>query len=176
MQGLAMILIMLAAIILAGYGLHGYYLVRNQVPLVRLPWPAVQPVLQALEPADNAVLYDLGCGDGRVLRAALAAGVYAQVVGIENNVMAWAWAYLRLGRRGRVICGNLLHQDVSSATRLVAYLSPELMQLLEPKLVRELPAGARLVSVQFPLARPASRIIELPDAPAHAQRLYVYDF
>ncbi len=52
-----------------------------------------------------------------------------------------------------------------------------MMAELEPRFERELAAGVRVVSVQFPLpTRKADKVVELINSASHAAKLYVYNY
>jgi predicted RNA methylase len=101
----------------------------------------------------NDVVYDLGSGDGRIVIAA--AGRFgARGVGIELDPRLVAEARENAQRAGvadRVtfVEGDIFETDVSKATVVTLYLLTSINERLRPKLTRELPAGARVVSHQF---------------------------
>ena len=100
------------------------------------------------------VVYDLGSGDGRI--PIIAAQKYgARGVGIEINSqlveLSWRTANeAEVADRVSFIVGDLFEADLSQATVVTAYLSPQIMKILEPKL-RALKPGTRIVSHQFPM-------------------------
>ena len=100
------------------------------------------------------VVYDLGSGDGRI--PIIAAQKYgARGVGIEINSqlveLSWRTANeAQVADRVSFIIGDLFEADLSQATVVTAYLSPQIMKILEPKL-RALKPGTRIVSHQFPM-------------------------
>ena len=101
------------------------------------------------------VVYDLGSGDGRIV--ILAAQKYgARGVGVELDPRLVEISR-QIAREGEVadrvafIEGDLFTADISKATVVMLYLSDGVNRRLEPKLRRELPAGARIVSHQFPI-------------------------
>jgi SAM-dependent methyltransferase len=100
------------------------------------------------------VVYDLGSGDGRI--PIIAAQKYgARGVGIEINSqlveLSWRTANeAQVADRVTFIVGDLFEADLSRATVVTAYLSPQIMKILEPKL-RALKPGTRIVSHQFPM-------------------------
>jgi SAM-dependent methyltransferase len=103
------------------------------------------------------VVYDLGSGDGRiVIMAAQKHG--ARGVGIEIDPKLVALSR-ELAREGGVddkvsfIEGDFFTADISPATVVMLYLSTTINADLEPKLRRELRAGSRIVSQQFPIGR-----------------------
>jgi SAM-dependent methyltransferase len=150
---------------------------RNVVPAVFTPGRAVGEVLDALDLPERGLLVDLGCGDGRLLKAALARRPALRVVGVENNPVVYLMARLRLRGRGTVAFGQLERLDLTRADRVFAYLGPGSMAELAPFFEKELKHKARLVSQQFPLPdRAPKRIIKLRNGKSFAARLYVYDY
>ena len=120
--------------------------------------------LARVGPADT--VYDLGSGDGRIVIAA-AAQFGARGVGIEMQphlVRASRQAAAAAGVADRVtfVEGDFFEVDLSAATVVTTYLWPSVNDRLEPKLRRELPPGARIVSYTFPMGS------WVPDATARA--------
>lgn len=106
-------------------------------------------------------VYDLGCGDGRVLVAAARLG--ARAVGVELDMGRFLWSLgvvtvLGLLGRVRVIRADLFTVDLSPADVVFCYLLQDTNDRLKDKLRKELRPGARVVSNTFhfsglPLAR-----------------------
>jgi SAM-dependent methyltransferase len=112
-------------------------------------------MLQLAGVGPDDVVYDLGSGDGRIV--ILAAQKYgARGVGIEIDPALVAIS-LEVAREGEVADrvaffeGDLFEADISKATVVTLYLSPNVNRRLEPKLKRELRPGTRIVSHQFPI-------------------------
>ena len=109
--------------------------------------------LANVTPAD--VGYDLGSGDGRI--PIIAAQKYgARGVGIELDPrlveLSWQIANeAEVAHRVSFIVGDLFTADLSKATVVTCYLSPQIMKMLESKL-RALKPGTRIVSHQFPMS------------------------
>jgi predicted RNA methylase len=104
-----------------------------------------------VEPGD--VVYDLGCGDGRVIITA-ARRFGAQAVGIEIDPLRYVWCQLlitllRLRKRVKVVFGDFFSQDLSDADVVTCYLLQDTNQKLAVKLLGELRPGARVVSNTF---------------------------
>ena len=123
------------------------------------------------------LLVDIGCGDGRVLRAAKRRyGVRA--LGFEVNPLAYALARIRiLGVQGiEVRLRNFWNVHVGDADVVFCYLFPDVMGRLAHKLEKELRPGTRVVSCNFPL--PGWRHSELlyPESSIHADPIYLYRF
>jgi SAM-dependent methyltransferase len=126
--------------------------------------PVVHEMLALAGVTRNDVVYDLGSGDGRIV--ILAAQEYgARGVGIELDPKLVAAsrqvaADANLADRVTFIEGDLFTADISGATVVTLYLSTTVNRELENKLRRELRAGTRIVSHQFPIGRwPPDRVV-----------------
>jgi SAM-dependent methyltransferase len=151
----ALALIALPALVLPS---PGQELVWDQyrgydVPFVPTPTEVVDEMLRlvALKPGD--VLYDLGCGDGRiVIAAAQRYGVKALGIDIdpirigESNENA---AKAGLTGKVRFIQQDLFEADFRDASVVTMYLLTSVNLRLRPKLLEELKPGTRLVSHSF---------------------------
>jgi len=122
-------------------------------PWVPTPREAVRRMLALAEVRPGEVVYDLGCGDGRVLLTA-ARRFGARAVGIEIDVSRFLWSLAAvtacgLWGRVRLVRGDLFRQDLSGADVVVTYLLQDTNDRLQDKLLRELRPGARVVSNTF---------------------------
>jgi len=99
------------------------------------------------------LVYDLGCGDGRIVIAAarhFGAGGFG--VDLDPRRIAEAEAAARragVQDRVRFAVQDLFKTDLSRASVVALYLYPELNARLRPKLLAELRPGARVVAFQF---------------------------
>jgi SAM-dependent methyltransferase len=113
----------------------------------------VDAMLKMANVTKDDVVYDLGCGDGRiVVAAARAYGAKAIGVDIDPQRIAEANANAKTaGVEGRVkfILGDLFEQDFKEATVVTLYLLNTLNLRLRPKLWKELKPGTRVVSHAF---------------------------
>ncbi|MCL4800563.1 MAG: methyltransferase domain-containing protein [Burkholderiales bacterium] len=103
------------------------------------------------------VVYDLGCGDGRIVIAA-ARQHGARGVGIDidpERISEAKYIANRVGVTDRVTfkVGDLFEADIGEATVVTLYLLPEVNRRLKPKLLRELAPGTRVVSHDFTMGR-----------------------
>ncbi|NPA49630.1 MAG: class I SAM-dependent methyltransferase [Thermodesulfobacteria bacterium] len=113
----------------------------------------IKAILEALPLSPETRLADLGCGDGRFLRAAFKR--YG-VKGVGFEINPWAYFLARLWNfLGRVPVEvrrkNFLQEDLSRYDVVFCYLFPDLLLELAPKLREELRPGAVVVSANFPL-------------------------
>jgi predicted RNA methylase len=99
------------------------------------------------------MVYDLGCGDGRMIIAA-ARRTGARAVGIELDLLCFLLCQVRitvlgLRRRVRIVYGDLFEQDLSQDGVVAYYLLRRTNVKLERKLARELHPTTRIVSNSF---------------------------
>jgi cyclopropane fatty-acyl-phospholipid synthase-like methyltransferase len=127
--------------------------IKLDAPYVSTPEPVVKAMLRMASVRQSDVVYDLGCGDGRIVIAA-ARDFGARGVGIdidprridEANAAARSAG---VSARVRFAVQDLFKTDFSEATVMALYLFPELNAKLLPKLRAELKPGARVVSHRF---------------------------
>lgn len=127
--------------------------IKLDAPYVSTPQPVVDAMLRIAEVGRNDVVYDLGCGDGRiVISAASSFGARGVGVDLDPRRVEEANAAARsAGVSGRVrfVVQDLFKTDFSEASVLALYLFPEMNARLLPKIRAEMRPGSRVVSYQF---------------------------
>ena len=123
------------------------------VPYVPTDEKVVQAMLDLAEVTSKDLLYDLGCGDGRIVVAA-AMDRNARGIGIDLDPMRIADAMEYAGNTGvehmvDFLEGDLLEEDFSQATVVTLYLLDLVNVELRPRLLNELRPGTRIVSHAF---------------------------
>jgi SAM-dependent methyltransferase len=126
---------------------------QTHLPDVRFvvtPPATVDAMLAAAKVTRADVVYDLGCGDGRIVIAA-AKQYGARGVGIDIVAERIAEARANAAAAGvsdlvRFVQADLLTADFSDATVVTLYLSPSMNERIKPRLLKELRPGARVVS------------------------------
>lgn len=123
------------------------------VPFIPTDEKIVNAMLDLAEVNSNDVLYDLGCGDGRiVVAAALERNTHG--VGIDVDPMRITEAIEYAQHTGveyltHFMEGDLLEADFSQATVITLYLLDLVNVQLRPRLLDELRPGTRIVSHAF---------------------------
>jgi SAM-dependent methyltransferase len=122
------------------------------VPYVPTPEPVVEGMMALAGVKAGDVLYDLGCGDGRVVIAAAKKG--ARGVGIDINPERIAEAKGNAKSAGvsdkvEFRVGDLFMTDFSPASVVTLYLLPDVNRRLRPTLWKQLKVGTRVVSHDF---------------------------
>jgi SAM-dependent methyltransferase len=122
-------------------------------PYVSTPPEVVARMIELAEVRAGDVVYDLGCGDGRIVIAAVRiAGVRGVCVEIDPAVLSEARANAeraQLAERIRFVEGDLFEVPIQDATVVTLYLMPLVNRQLRPRLLRELRPGTRVVSHRF---------------------------
>lgn len=132
------------------------------VPYVPTPIPVVDAMLDLAKVTRSDVVYDLGCGDGRiVVRAATRFG--CRGVGVDLNPERVKEAKTNAMRANvteltRFEVGDVFEFDFSAATVVTMYLLPSVNLKLRPRLLKELKPGTRLVSHDFHMGDWAAEI------------------
>jgi SAM-dependent methyltransferase len=103
----------------------------------------------------NDVVFDLGCGDGRILFTAIEEFGAKRAVGYDINASLCEKLKAKVEDRGltdriKVENYNFFRVDLSVATVVAVYLTTSGNSKLRPKLEGELGIGARVVSHDFP--------------------------
>ncbi|HIC99415.1 MAG TPA: class I SAM-dependent methyltransferase [Pyrodictiaceae archaeon] len=149
---------------------------------VTVPWvpsrdEVIKAILSIVKPSRKDVVFDIGCGDGRVATTlASTYGVRTICIELREDLARKAQ---KLARERRVehlleiVVGDMYTFSFSRATIVYMYLLTSANYLLRPKLDKELQPGTIVISLDFPVPgwRPL-KVIELPQS--WQRTLYVY--
>ncbi len=182
LEWFAFILLLTVFALLVIWMVSGY---RSKVPFISVPNSVLKPIYEALDMRDDSVVYDLGCGEGRVLFYLSQVVPTARYIGIENSqfplilarVRAW-WYQKTTGTEIEIINQDFFHHNLSHATHIFVYLYPTVMDDLLPKFDTELKPGTKLVSASFKFTTKQPLYeIDLKRSPYKlVHTLYVYEF
>jgi SAM-dependent methyltransferase len=125
----------------------------QDVPYVPSPENVVAEMLKTAEVKKTDLVYDLGCGDGRIVVAA-AKDYGAHAVGVDSNPDRIREANENASKAGVTDLvafhqNDLFKEDISKATVVTLYLLPSVNLKLRPRLLKELRPGSRIVSHDF---------------------------
>jgi SAM-dependent methyltransferase len=123
------------------------------VPYVPTKYPVVDEMLRMADIQKSDIVYDLGCGDGRlVVGAAQKYGAHGVGFDIDPERIQESWENAtKAGVKNLVqfFEQDLFQADFHEATAMTIYLLTSVNLRLRPKLLRELRPGTRLVSHNF---------------------------
>jgi SAM-dependent methyltransferase len=146
---------------------------KRDCPYVPTDEAVVAAMLRLAGVGEGDVVYDLGCGDGRICIAAGYLGARAVGVDIDPQRIHECQENARSAKlRGRVEfrCQSFFDVDLSAASVVTLYLLPSLNVKLRPKLLWELKPGSRVVCNYFEIRDwPADAVVH-----THHRVLYKY--
>lgn len=173
MELTVLFLILLAVLAAVVFTLQSFFrFTRDRVPFVTTPQWVIEWLVQHADIPENAVVVDLGCGDGRVLAALKKTRPDIRAIGYDQNW--WANALARVRHRNiQVRNQNFFYADLSKADVVYCYLMHPVMANVAALLKKQLKPGALVYSYAFQL--PGWKT-EQTIAPLHpgASNLHIY--
>ena len=124
--------------------------IKLDVPYEPSSEEVIRAMLEIAQVGKDDLVYDLGCGDGRiVIAAAQKAGARGVGVDLDPERIKESLENARKAKvtdRVQFFQQDLFQTDIGKATVVMLYLWPEVNLKLRPKLLRELKPGTRVVS------------------------------
>ena len=148
-------------------------------PFVPTPQDVVDRMLELAGVSENDVVYDLGCGDGRIVITA-AERYGARGVGIDIDPQRIAESRANAERAGvahlvEFVQQDALQVDVSDASVVTLYLLSSSNMKLRPILTSQLEPGARIVSHAFSMGNwDADHVERFTDTRGNTRTLYLW--
>ncbi len=151
---------------------------QNLAPYVASPQEIIDLMLESAGVKPGEMVYDLGCGDGRIVVTAVNK-FRAKAVGVELNpelARSASDMIFRLGLQNHatIIRGNLLDVDISPADVVTLYLLTSSNEKLRPKLEKSLKPGARVVSHDYAVRGWKPVRVEEMEVHGRSHKIYVY--
>jgi predicted RNA methylase len=149
-------------------------------PFVTAPLRAVDKIVDMANLKPGETLYDLGCGDGRILIAA-AQKYSIKAVGVEisDRLAKTAEANVKsqgLDDRIKIIHGDFMQVDLSDADVVTLYLVTTANANLRPNLEKYLKKDARVLSYDYPIPgwKPIEEAETDPSRLGNRHTIYLY--
>lgn len=121
------------------------------VPFVPTKKRVVQKMIRVANLKKNEVVYDLGCGDGRLLfEAEKNKKILAK--GYELAPIPYLWAQIKkftANSKTNIRLANFFGANLRDANVIFCYLGPETMIKLYKKIKKECKKGTRIISNTF---------------------------
>lgn len=138
----------------AGAAPAGAPAVKKDVPFVPSSPEIVDAMLKMANVKKSDVVYDLGCGDGRIVIAAVKDYGAKRAVGVDIDPERITESKSNARKAGvtnrtEFRVGNLFETDIREASVVTLYLLPDVNRKLMPKLMSDLKPGTRVVSHAF---------------------------
>ena len=128
---------------------------KSIAPFVPSPMDVVKMMLDLADLQPGELLFDLGCGDGRIVLSAVK-DYGSMAMGVDLNARFVEEARkkaekLGLMDRAQFVDGNMFDVDLRSADVVTMYLLRKANEQVKPKLESELKIGARVITHDFPI-------------------------
>lgn len=120
-------------------------------------WPThqvdLERVLKLADLQPGQTVYELGCGDGRLLTEMAKRTSAKQLVGYEISLLFYLIARWRsLGQKNiQIQFQDFWHADLRHADLVYVFLTPRIHERLRQKLERELKPSARVICYTWPI-------------------------
>ncbi len=129
-------------------------IILSTVPYVPTPEKVVKAMLELAKAKEDDIVYDMGCGDGRIVITAVKEFNAKKAVCIEINDERIKETNSNIEKNGvvgrvSIVKGSFFEAPLSEASVLTMFLLPNVNEMLKPKLERELKPGTRIVSHEF---------------------------
>lgn len=148
-------------------------------PFVTIPNGIDEDIVRSLKLKEGSVLYDLGCGDARVLLTAARMHPNIQAIGIEKALWPFLLAKWKTKKYKNISIhrGDIFTADISSATHIFIYLYPHVLTKLFPKIQAECKPKTLIASCDFEASgQHPTEIIELHSTDSkRGKRLFIYE-
>lgn len=145
------VIVLIGAILLA-VGANSL-VVAQDVVYVPTRKAVVDAMLKLADVKESDIVYDLGCGDGRiVITAAKEYGAKSKGIDIDPERIQEAKenaTKAKVNDKVEFVLANLFESDVSEASVVTLYLLNSLNMKLRPILLEQLKPGTRIVSHAF---------------------------
>ena len=156
--------------------------VRLDVPYVSTPENVVDEMLKLAGVTDGDVVYDLGCGDGRIVVTAAKSFKAKRGIGIDIDPerikeARQAAKDAKVENKVEFLEGDILKiKDLSDASVVTLYLLPDINDKIKPVLRKTLKPGARVVSHDFDMGedwKPEKELV-VKDKEGREHTLYLW--
>lgn len=148
-----------------------------KVPFVRLSPSTIQEIFTNLNLKPGSVVYDLGCGDGRVLVEAATVQPNSTYIGIEKALVPYMLAKYKTRHHSQITIrrADITKTSFQNATLVFVYLMPDLIAKIQSQLKNVTTQHQHVVAVEFAVESLAPLKKHLLKNPSqHASHWYYY--
>lgn len=152
---------------------------KPDIGYIPTPPHVVDALLTLAQVTADDVLYDLGCGDGRILITAAqrfgARGVGIDIDGDRVQESTHNAAAAGVSHLVQFHCQDLYTSNFQAATVVILYLLPHLNLKLRPQLFAQLQPGTRIISHDFDMGDwPPEAVLQIPIEANETATLYTW--
>jgi len=153
-------------------------ILSTNAPFIPTSKEVIDNIIENLQLTKDSVLYDLGCGDARILKRVAELKPNINVVGVEIAFIPYLLAkfYTRKNKQIKIRRENIFKADISDATHIFLYLYPKAVNKLIENIKKQCVQGTRIISCDFEIksCKPIN-IVDLENKHSKlCQKLFVY--
>lgn len=147
-------------------------------PFIPTSKEVINNITENLQLTENSILYDLGCGDARILKRVAELKPEIKIVGIDIAFIPYFLAkfFTRKYKQIEIRRENIFKTDISDATHIFLYLYPKAVNKLINNIKNQCAQGTRIVSCDFEIesCRPINIVNLKNNHSKLCQKLFVY--
>ncbi len=150
----------------------------TDAPFVPVPKEIVGDIVDILELEEDSCLYDLGCGDGRVLFSAVKKYPSIRAVGVDIAFEPYFIAKFRARnfKNVKIKREDIFKTDMHDATHIFLYLYPQVISNLILNIKKQCKSGTRIVTCDFEIKenKPVKIVALNKSSSVRGKKLFVY--
>lgn len=175
-----LVFILISIIFLAIFAAQLIAVFTTDAPFVSVPKEIIDEIIVNLELESNSHLFDLGCGNAKLLVEASKRYPNILATGVEIGFLPYFIAKIKTFkyRNIKIIRENIFKTDLNKATHIFLYLYPSVINKLLPQIRLQCRPGTTIVSCDFQFKEIIpSKVEDLSDInPSfpRGKKLYIY--
>jgi hypothetical protein len=172
------VLLLLLCVIMVAQVLNMISAVIADAPFVPTKSTVLDTIVKEMGLTNQSVLYELGCGDARML--ATAAALFPQLRGVGVDIGPVPYLLAKFRTRSlpniKIRRENVFTTKLADATHIYLYLYPHVISALMPSIVNQCKSGMIIASCDFEIkGYEPFRVVPLPnDGSKLSKRLLLY--
>lgn len=153
-------------------------ILSTDAPFIPTPNYVIDEIIQNLHLTKHSVLYDLGCGDARIIKRVVELNSNVNAIGVEIAFLPYILAkfYTRKYKQIKIKRENIFKTNISDATHIFLYLYPKAVNKLIENIKKQCAQGTQIISCDFEIksCKPLN-IVDLKNKKSKiCQKLFIY--
>ena len=171
------LLILLLFVLLAFFKITEIF--STDAPFVPTSNEVIDDIIENFQLTKNSILYDLGCGDARIIRRVSELKPNINVVGIEIAFIPYILAkfFTRKNKQVKIKREDIFKTNISDATHIFLYLYPKAVNKLINNIKKQCASGTLVASCDFEIesCKPI-KIVDLKNKNSKmCRKLFIYN-
>ena len=150
----------------------------THAPFVPVPKETIRQISENFNLDNTSVLYDLGCGDGRILIEASKLNPKTKMIGVEKALLPYFISKFNTRKFSniKIIRGDIFKTDLSEPSHIFLYLYPQVLEKLLPIFEKQCRKDTKVFSCDFQFKnKNPLKVIDLVNSTSpRGKKLFVY--